>query len=136
MKVAIVGTSANLTENEERDLRQSIAQVLKPYDTDDTVIISGGGKGVDVIAVEIAEGLGFDTVVYYPRDPKWNYYKKRNLQIAEECDVLYCFSIPVHKIKCYHHDTLMDHEKTAGCWTLSKVYGMGKFCKLVVVPTR
>jgi len=137
MKVAIVGTSVNMTENEERDTRQLIALFLqKRYNPSDDIIISGGAKGVDTLALEIAEGLGFKTQVYKPEKEQWKYYKKRNLQIAKDCDELSCFSVPVHKTKCYHHDEPMEHEKTAGCWTACKVFELDKPCQLVVVPNR
>ena len=136
MKIAIVGTSINLTENEERDMRQYIALILKKYDITQNVIISGGAKGVDKLSLEIAKGLGFKTETYTPEKEEWEYYKKRNLKIASDCDELYCFSVPVHKKKCYHHDKPMDHEKTAGCWTASRSREMNKPCKLIVISNR
>jgi len=136
MKIAIVGTTVILTENEERDMRQYISLVLKKYDSSQDVIISGGAKGVDTISLEIAKELGFKTKVYNPEKEEWKYYKKRNLEIVQECDELYCFSVPVHKTKCYHHDTPQNHEKTAGCWTANKANDMGKSCQLIVTSIR
>jgi len=136
MKVALVGTSVNLTENEERDMRQYIALVLKGYSTSDTTIISGGAKGVDSIALEVAHGLGFKTKAYSPEKEEWEFYKKRNLKIATQCNELHCFSIPVRNTMCYHHDKPMKHEKTAGCWTARKALAMNKLCQLVVVFPR
>lgn len=130
MKVAIVGTTAKLTENEQRVMRQEIALVLKRH-SPDTIIISGGAKGVDTTAIEVAKELGFQTQEYLPEKEEWEYYKKRNLQIANDCDELYCFSVSVRKVKCYHHDTPQKHEKTAGCWTASKV--IDKPSQLVVI---
>ena len=46
MKIVMVGTTVNLSENEERDMRQYIAIVLKRYDAENDTIISGGAKGV------------------------------------------------------------------------------------------
>lgn len=136
MKIAVVGTSLNLTDNEERDIRQLIALSLKNYTSND-VIISGGAKGVDSIAIEIAQGLGLKTEVYKPKNQNWSAFKARNLKIAKDCDELCCISVPVHKQKCYHHDGgLADHEKTAGCWTMRKALEMGKFCQLMVTPKR
>lgn len=135
-KVAVVGTSINMTDNEERDVRQFIAIILKRYDVSTTIIISGGAKGVDTIALEVASGLGFKTKVYRPDKQEWYYLKKRNLEIAKDCDELHCISVPVHKLKCYHHDPLGEHEKTAGCWTMKQVYDMGKPCQLVVTLQR
>jgi len=95
MKIAIVGTTISLSENEERDMRQYISLVLKKYDANKDVIVSGGAKGVDTMSIEIAEGLGFQTIVYPPEGEEWKFYKKRNLEIANNCDKLYCF--PVHR---------------------------------------
>ena len=108
MKVAIVGTTANLTANEHRVMRQEIAIVLKHYSLD-TVIISGGAKGVDTLSLKVAKELGFKTEEYKPEKNELEYYKKRNLQLAEECDELYCFSVSVRKTKCYHHKPLQNH---------------------------
>jgi len=140
--VAIVGTSVNFTENEERDVPQFIAMILSKYQTSDTIIISGDAKGVDSIALEVAKGLGFKTDLYKTEINEWMPshgkigYKKRNLQIANDCDELHCISVPVHKTKCYHHDEPQEHEKTAGCWTACKVFEMDKPCQLLVVPNR
>ena len=136
MKIAIVGTSLNLSENQERDIRQHIGMVLQKYDVENDIIISGGAKGVDSIALEIAENLGFEVLPFDPIKQKWSYYRKRNIEIAEECDKLYCFTIPVKSKKCYHHDELMDHEKTAGCYTAQKAFELNKPCQLIVVLNR
>lgn len=132
MKVAIVGTTANLTEDELRVMKQEITLVLKKYPLD-TIIISGGAKGVDSIALEIAKYIGFKTQEYKPEKEQWEYYKKRNLQIANDCDELYCFSVDTRKVKCYHHTPPQNHEKTAGCWTLEKAKQMNKLCTLIVL---
>ena len=132
MKVAMVGTTANLTEYEQRVMRQEIELVLKKYPLD-AIIISGGAKGVDTLSLEIAKYMGFKTQEYSPEKNEWKYYKKRNLQIAQDCDELYCFSVSVRKVKCYHHNPPQKHEKTAGCWTLDKAKQMNKTCLLVVL---
>jgi len=133
MKVAIVGTSVKLTPDEHRVMRQEIAIVLKHYPLDDTVIISGGAKGVDTLSLQVAKDLGFKTKEYKPEKNEWEYYKKRNLQLAEDCDDLYCFSIRISKTKCYHHDPPQKHEKTAGCWTSKMATNLGKSCQLIVI---
>ncbi len=136
MKLAIVGTSIDLSENEDRDIRQTIALILKDYDPLETTIVSGGAKGVDTIAHEIALPLGFAVKPILPVGIGWNFNKARNIEIAEECDELICISVPVHTEKCYHHVEPQNHEKTAGCWTLRKVKEMNKPQQLVVIPSR
>ena len=94
---------------------------------------SGGAKGVDTLSLKVAKELGFKTEEYKPEKNELEYYKKRNLQLAEECDELYCFSVSVRKTKCYHHKPLQNHEKTAGCWTSNMAKNMNKPCQLVVI---
>ena len=136
MKLAIVGTSIDLSENEDRDIRQTIALILKDYDPLETTIVSGGAKGVDTIAHEIALPLGFAVKPILPVGIGWNFNKARNIEIAEECDELICISVPVHTEKCYHHVEPQNHEKTAGCWTLRKAKELDKYCRLLVTPSR
>ena len=134
-KIAFVGTSITMSDNEERDIRQFVALILQSrYNPINEIVISGGAKGVDSIAVEIAKSLGFETIIYKPENETWQSYKKRNLLIAKDCDELHCLSVPVHKTKCYHHEDPSDrfHEKTAGCWTMNKVLELGKSAQLIV----
>uniref|UniRef100_A0AAT9J7K3 ORF11 n=1 Tax=Nitrosopumilaceae spindle-shaped virus TaxID=3065433 RepID=A0AAT9J7K3_9VIRU len=137
-KIAFVGTSVNMTDNEERDVRQFIGLILNSRYTGNEIIISGGAKGVDTIALDVAKSLGFETLVYKPDYETWQSYKKRNLQIANDCDELHCISVPVHKTKCYHHEDPEErnHEKTAGCWTMNKVLELGKSAQLMVTFSR
>ncbi len=137
MKVAIVGTSIDLTDNEERDVRQFIAMILKNrYAGNNDIIISGGAKGVDLLAIQVAQGLGFKTKIYNPKKQSWKHFKQRNMKIANDCDELHCISVPVHKKKCYHHEEPQEHEKTAGCWTMKKALEMDKPCQLIVTSNR
>jgi len=136
LKLAIVGTSIDLSENEDKDIRTTIALILKDYNPLDTTIISGGAKGVDIMAQEIASQLGFTVKSILPLGKGWKFNKPRNIEIAEECDELICISIPVHTEKCYHHIEPQNHERTAGCWTLRKVKKMNKPQQLVVIPSR
>ena len=145
MKIAIVGTSHAMTENEERDVQQFVAMILKDFSPKTSMIISGGAKGVDSIAIEVARSMGFPTITYHPEIQEWEPkngkgYKERNMQIAIDCDQLFCISIPIHDMPCYHHKNieqeLIPHEKTAGCWTMNKAIELEKICRLLVTPAR
>lgn len=120
-----------MTDNEERDVRQFVGLILQRYSKGAT-ICSGGAKGVDSIAIEIAKSLGFNTMVFNPSGNTWESFKERNLQIAKYCDELFCISIPVHTEKCYHHESLQNHQRTGGCWTLLKAKELGKTCQLLL----
>jgi len=139
-KVAIVGTT-HLTENQEKEMRNHIFKILKLcFKPDETIIISGGAAGVDTISIDVAINLGFETIVIPPQIKHWEDidgktgFMTRNLEIASMCDELYCFTVPLHNTKCYHHDTPQEHEKTAGCWTALKAADMGKSCVLEILP--
>lgn len=139
MKIAIVGTSHALTENEERDIQQLIANILNDYDRDSDEIISGGAKGVDIMAIELASSRGFIFHTILPESEKWEGgYKERNLKIAKMCDALYCISIPERskKERCYHHTPPAKHQKTAGCWTMKEALKLNKECMLLITTDR
>lgn len=138
MKIAIVGAS-KLNDNEDRDVRQFIALMLKSRMdqslTGDITVISGGARGVDTCAEEVAIGLGIKTHIFKPEVEQWLGegcligYKDRNIQIAKECDVIYCFPVLTKDTPCYHH--CQDHQVSGGCWTLKKVEEMGKETHLI-----
>lgn len=133
MKIAIVGTS-KITDREEQHVRQLCSEILGHYMSPNCVIISGGAEGVDQIALDVAKSLGLRIKEYLPNRRSWEFFKKRNTHIANECDRLYCITTKVKTEKCYHHFTKpQDHQKTAGCWTLKIAKELGKFTKLFVI---
>lgn len=136
VKIAIVGTSHPMTENEERDVRQTCALILKDFVPIETTIITGGAKGVDSIAQEIGLVNGFAVKPIFPMGIGTKANLQRNLEIAQECEQLFCITIPTQDKKCYHHKPLQDHQKTAGCWTMNKALEMNKPCKLIVTQKR
>lgn len=136
MRVAIVGTSRNLSENEERDIRQYCSQIIQSYNIDETLIITGGAKGVDKIAEDISNQLHYTCIKYLPEGLYWESYKKRNIEIAQSCNELFCITTPVHDTPCYHHNPPQNHQKTAGCYTLQKAKELGKTTTLFVTPNR
>ena len=135
MKIAIVGTSVKLTESEKNDIRASLIFVLSYYPAE-SIIISGGATGVDKLAIDVAKEVGFTTKDYLPEKNEWKYYKKRNLEIAQDCDELFCFSVDVRSRQCYHHETPQNHEKTAGCWTANVTHRLKKPTQLIVISKR
>lgn len=135
MHIAIVGTS-HLTNNEGKNVRKICYNILKPLaDIDEEIIvISGGAKGVDSIAVEVAKELGHIIIEILPSKKDWESYKERNMKIAQECDELYCITTQTKNEKCYHHKPKQDHQKTAGCYTSNQAKQLGKPCRLIITP--
>lgn len=119
MKIAIVGSS-HLSEVEEMDARKYCAMILQQALKDnliiDLVLISGGAKGVDTIAEEIAKGLDIKTEIFKPLEQNKDHYRIRNQKIAHACDVLYSLATVDKGTPCYHCD-IPDHQVTGGCWT-------------------
>jgi len=104
--------------------RQAIHQELQKFDPKDTVIVSGGGKGVDTIVAQEVTAMGFTIIEYAAKGYGWAVYKKRNEQITEKSDRVISFALPFGSTKgvdkCYHCANANrddNHEKTAGCWT-------------------
>jgi hypothetical protein len=85
MRVAIVGSRGYL------DLDSVVSYVADlPADT---VVITGGAKGVDEAAEKAARKRGLDVVVHYAN---WNLYGKaagqiRNQVVVDDCDRLVAF---------------------------------------------
>ena len=135
MKLAIVGTSQKFTVKKEILMRNRIVDIIDKYPRDGSVtIISGGAKGVDILAVDIAKRLGFRVKEYLPEKEEWKYYKIRNQRIADECDAIFCFTFATKESTCYHHKLQeKPHLKTGGCWTLEKAREMGKPSDVVLI---
>jgi len=75
-----------------------ISNTLKPFVKDISMIISGGATGVDELAYRFAVDNGI-TFVCYPPVPsdgptRWS---RRNLRIAEACEVMIAFPGPDSK---------------------------------------
>jgi hypothetical protein len=85
VRIAIVGS------RDYPDMRQVVRHVCSL--PEDTVIVSGGARGVDTVAVETAKLIGLKTCVY-PAD--WDRYGKkagfvRNHTIVENADRIFAF---------------------------------------------
>lgn len=139
-RIAIVGSS-HLSEGEERTARQLSAIILKDCMNryGNITLISGGAKGMDSIAEEVATSLGFkidDDNIKKPETEHWEDrdgkkgYKSRNLEIAQECDILYCLPTKLKTTPCYHCG-VTDHERSGACWTMKQANILKKETHLI-----
>ena len=117
MKLAIVGAVIlKDSPHEVKDIIRSEINRLKP-----TEIISGGAEGVDTFAEEVANELGLKKTIFLPEKKCWEFFKKRNIQIANECDQLLRIA--------------SDRSKTYGSgWTRDRAVEMGKPTKEFRLP--
>ena len=90
MKVICIVGSRSLEGNSQAE--KIIRGILARYSKEDTQIISGGAKGIDTMAIQIAKEMGFKTYEYLPYEKIWWSYKGRNIKMAEACDELYRIS--------------------------------------------
>lgn len=115
MYIAIVGSSKAPVS-----VRPVIKKILEKYDPFETTIVTGGAPGVDMYAYNQARELGFEVMVFEPRGEGWEFYKERNLKIAEASDHVYSIALTLQNTRCYHCKNAGrddNHEKTAGCYT-------------------
>ena len=115
MLIGIVGSS-----KAGEDAVDIITNYISTLDPEKDIIVSGAGRGVDTIAVNIAKTKKIKFIEYPSTGYSWDEYKKRNLQIAEKADKVVSFAYPFKTIKCYHCENAgrdSNHEKTAGCYT-------------------
>jgi len=138
MKIAIVGSS-HLSETEMFDARKFCGLILNQAIRDcapdmlggEPILVSGGAKGVDSIAEDVAKELKIKTIIHKPLTHYFETgYKPRNIKIAQDCDVLYCFPTALKTTPCYHCKVL-DHEVSGGCWTLRYAKSLGRKTHLV-----
>ena len=106
--LAIVG-SVDIVGDEAADL---IRQEIRLWDP--RAVVSGGAKGADSMAANIAMGeFGLPVIECLPAQPGWQWYKPRNLLIAEICTALVC-------IRSRYSTTY------GSGWTADKAHEMGK----------
>lgn len=139
MIIGIVGhEAAKFTPETERLARFSIRAHLKPGDE----VCSGASPlgGIDRWAIEEAKKLGLKTKEFPPERWGWQYFKARNIQIAEYSDKV--ISIVVKTLPptytgmrfklCYHCGTA-SHVKSGGCWTARHAGKLGKPFEIVEI---
>lgn len=132
MKIGIVGHEARKFDTRTIVLAQhEISEILKSA----SVLVSGGCHlgGIDIWAEEEADRMGIEKRIFLPKTRQWSGYRARNIQIAEESDVVYCIVVDKYPedyngmkfSHCYHCRT-DKHIKSGGCWTARYAQGLGK----------
>jgi len=124
IRVAFVGSEERKwSEEQKRRAKRLIVDIVLSYVAlgYDVVVVSGRCPrgGVDIWAEEIADQLGLSKQIYPPEKPRWYYYKKRNILIAENCDVLY--------------DIEPKGKRSGGTWTMRYAKRLGKPVFLVEI---
>jgi len=129
INVGIVGSEEKYwTESQKGLVYEKILEILGSYDY--PILISGGcpNGGVDIWAEEVASDLKIERVIHYPEVQRWNSvatfdgrvlrgYKTRNIEIAEQSDVLYDI-----EPEFVDHDVTKFGDKVEYDWNTGKYY--------------
>lgn len=107
-----------------------------------TEVVSGGCHlgGIDEWAIEIGREMELPFTEFLPRQKSWEWYKVRNIQIAERSTEVHCITVKqlpatyrgMRFPLCYHCKA-DDHVKSGGCWTMKYAINLGKVGQLHVV---
>jgi len=150
MKMAIVGASEEKwSEDEKSEAKMMIYYKLLPKEG--ITLISGGSPkgGVDIWAEQCADAMKIPKQIFKPEVEQWEDkkewqanpytdgpglivhkgYRTRNIQIAEACDILYCFSPGKLKKILFDKDVidvLTDEVWNGGIWTANRAEELGK----------
>jgi len=89
-RIAIIG-SAKLSVQQFKTAARLIDMIIvwESSHNPEIIIVSGGADGVDKLAETTAYNRGIRYDIYLPEHQTWEFFKKRNIEIAENCDVLY-----------------------------------------------
>ena len=144
MKIGIVGSEgAKFTDLGCGRAVAEIADILCRHQA--THVVSGHCHlgGIDIWAEEVGQQLGLQLEIYPPKTLRWEGgYKQRNLQIAQNSDIVYCLAVdsfpPDYKGMrfpiCYHcKGDYPPHIKSGGCWTTKQARKLGKEGRLIII---
>ncbi len=144
MRIGMVGSEgAKFSWQGQAACRLLIRSLISQEDT----VVSGGCHlgGVDEWAVEEAERIGARTLVFPPEARSWEYYKARNILIAQHSEHVVCIAVDRLPTTfqfppsmrgfdgyCYHCKT-DKHIKSGGCWTTKYARKIGVYGETLVV---
>lgn len=125
--LGIVGTSNPLNDSVANSVVLAYVKnfvenspALETFGRENLCIVSGGAKGIDTIAENVAGQLGIHFRKFMPKSQTWEHFKERNLKIADMCNKVVSFVNPLYDQKCYHCENAgkdNNHERSGGCYT-------------------
>ena len=135
IKIAIVGSREKYWKPEQRRevvklIKSALFKHMSSFygrhemiqDTTSITLISGGCPygGVDVWAEVVADLYDIKKEIFYPEQNRSESFFDRNIKIARECEIIYCFQ-PEQK------------PRGGGTWTLEQAEIIGKETHLVII---
>lgn len=89
--VCIVGSYRWHPVEQTEAAKRLIHEILSDFNPEMDEVISGACPkgGIDIWAINIAKELGFSTRTFPPRKNEWYWFKKRNIAMANYCDIMF-----------------------------------------------
>lgn len=118
IKIVIVGAEQKYwSKSQEEKARMFIKEIMENFE--DSLFISGDCPkgGVDIWVREIAQDLNKSFKSYPPRMNSWYWYRKRNMKMAQEGDLIINIEPLGHR--------------SGGMWTMNYAKKIGKIGILV-----
>lgn len=110
-KICIVGSQEHTWSKEGRHVAKTIIYDLIEREMHNHVLFISGEcpkGGVDIWVKEICEQELFAPYKGYPPEKNnYTYYKKRNIQMAQDCTMLYCIRSSKSRTKGSYNTALM-----------------------------
>ena len=132
MNVGILGIRGKYLSNEERDkAMQTIVSLTEKYDNPTLLTVHSPNGGINAL-VEMYAQINQINHQYYSYGESVFDWKEANLQLAEDCDVIFSISTKIKKKKC-HHCLDHTHEATGACYPLKLAKQMGKKTKVIIL---
>jgi hypothetical protein len=132
MNVGILGIRGKYLSNEERDkAMQTIVKLTEKFDNPKLLTVHSPNGGINAL-VEMYAQINQINHQYYDYGVSLYDWKEANLQLAEDCDVLFSISTKIKNKKC-HHCLDHTHEATGACYPLKLAKQMGKKTKVIIL---
>jgi len=132
MNVGILGIRGKYLSSEERDkAMQTIVKLAEKYDNPKLLTVHSPNGGVNAL-VEMYVQINKISHQYYDYGRSIIDWKEANLQLVEECDILFSITTKIKNKQC-HHCLDHTHEATGACYPLKLAKQMGKQTKLIIL---
>ena len=132
MNVGILGVRGKYLTSEERTkAMETIVKLTEKYDNPKLLTVHSPNGGVNAL-VEMYVQVNKIKHQYYDYGVSLHDWKEANLQLVEECDVLFSISTKIKNKQC-HHCLDHTHQATGACYPLKLAKKMGKKTKLIIL---
>ena len=121
MNIAILGIRGSRLDKEERDKAfETIVKIVDKFAIPNLELMTmhSPNGGINAMVEMYAESNKIKHRLYNYGKSVFD-WKEANIQLADDCDVLFCLTTKIKKEQC-HHCLDFTHETTGGCFALKE----------------